>query len=845
MKTNSVNTDRSKCAQQMTPNSKKATEDTIDLSITPPRINIVENQSADDVAIDFCFDPSSKLSRVCGNGRKRPRVGNTNRWTCVRCTYLNETDRSCDSCGTFTPLAARDRNTGPSLDTWICSNCTLRNCPRDGQRFAPSKCVACDHPRYSSGVCHSWSQIVTSTSGQGGILGLPKYQPSEADGSAPPKYFATASCSRCTFVGTGSNSAECEMCGLPLVENTGVRQRSILHRGGDSTLKADEQPCPTCTLVNPSGTTHCQACDNALLPSSEVGQSVDIEEGDCFTLSQGLGGVLRCALEDVQTAGSMETPAHPAAANIASSLIPSSLEELAKRTWTGGDTGACTLGLIPLLRRCLLKQHRRKCQGGGKHGGFRELLLRAPEVVFCMPSVSHFSQRDATGSRWSCGYRNIQMMCSALLEVPEYARVLFGGSGIIPGVPLLQAWIELAWANGYDPEGCEQLGGVGSLIGSETWIGATECAALLSRSFGVKAEVVDFESKDFTPNDSFGVEDRTQGQRRQPRKQRGGQRWVQGQEHHTRRDSRQCSLLPFLKGGKGHGEKEGKSHSCDSSVLKTDCLNELPIHKEETFDRREEAGRAEVIGGEGSSREGESLCDKIQTHDGTEGWYTSSELTPEAVDASQQALFPSLQSHNRAMGGGTSGVIEDGMGEWGRKHFEVGSGDCGGAVAAWVLQYFSTLWVLPESEGGKGAGEVGKELSNRPFAFGETVPSSGVGLAREGRDSDEKEARSPPPLYLQHDGHSRTVVGMERRWGMKGGGKVEAVDTLLVFDPSHRGKEIKSALQNGGTGWARFLKRGVHTLRRRQFQVVAVRPGLFSAAEAEKWKNIISTQVQV
>lgn len=58
-------------------------------------------------------------------------------------------------------------------------------------------------------------------------------------------------------------------------------------------------------------------------------------------------------------------------------------------------------------------------------------------------------------------------------------RVLFGGSGCIPGIFLLQSWLERAWSDGYDPEGCEQLGGTGSLLGSEKWIGATECATLL------------------------------------------------------------------------------------------------------------------------------------------------------------------------------------------------------------------------------------------------------------------------------------------------------------------------------------------------------------------------------
>lgn len=56
---------------------------------------------------------------------------------------------------------------------------------------------------------------------------------------------------------------------------------------------------------------------------------------------------------------------------------------------------------------------------------------------------------------------------------------MFGGSGCVPGIVLLQGWIERAWADGYDPDGCEQLGGPGSLLGSEKWIGSTECATLL------------------------------------------------------------------------------------------------------------------------------------------------------------------------------------------------------------------------------------------------------------------------------------------------------------------------------------------------------------------------------
>ena len=38
------------------------------------------------------------------------------------------------------------------------------------------------------------------------------------------------------------------------------------------------------------------------------------------------------------------------------------------------------------------------------------------------------------------------------------ADALFGGCGFVPDVASLQAWLECAWAAGFDPMGAEQLG---------------------------------------------------------------------------------------------------------------------------------------------------------------------------------------------------------------------------------------------------------------------------------------------------------------------------------------------------------------------------------------------------
>ncbi|GAX82300.1 hypothetical protein CEUSTIGMA_g9729.t1 [Chlamydomonas eustigma] len=119
---------------------------------------------------------------------------------------------------------------------------------------------------------------------------------------------------------------------------------------------------------------------------------------------------------------------------------------------------------------------------------------------------------------WGCGWRNIQMISSHLLvhcrrssgrphedgrggrgSLPQeeissndkltIQRALFGGAGFVPDIASLQAWLEVAWADGFDPPGFESLGG--KVLGSRKWIGTTEAATLL-RYFGVKAHIVDF-----------------------------------------------------------------------------------------------------------------------------------------------------------------------------------------------------------------------------------------------------------------------------------------------------------------------------------------------------------------
>ncbi|KAL6955482.1 hypothetical protein U1Q18_031917, partial [Sarracenia purpurea var. burkii] len=107
--------------------------------------------------------------------------------------------------------------------------------------------------------------------------------------------------------------------------------------------------------------------------------------------------------------------------------------------------------------------------------------------------VDHFQSVESEDVGWGCGWRNIQMLSSHLLMQRQDAReVLFGGSGYVPDIASLQRWLEIAWERGFDMLGSSHFNR--KIYGKKNWIGTTECATLF-RSFGLRARIVDFDSK--------------------------------------------------------------------------------------------------------------------------------------------------------------------------------------------------------------------------------------------------------------------------------------------------------------------------------------------------------------
>ena len=95
-----------------------------------------------------------------------------------------------------------------------------------------------------------------------------------------------------------------------------------------------------------------------------------------------------------------------------------------------------------------------------------------------------------------------------------------------------------------------------------------------------------------------------------------------------------------------------------------------------------------------------------------------------------------------------------------------------------------------------------------------------------------------PPLYLQHQGHSRTIVGIEV---LTSGGPNNL--RLLIFDPSHSRSNMTSLLKVGPTSAEaaqvmRMLRKGPQAVKCKQYQIVAA-TGVFVSQQEAAYHKVI------
>lgn len=74
-----------------------------------------------------------------------------------------------------------------------------------------------------------------------------------------------------------------------------------------------------------------------------------------------------------------------------------------------------------------------------------------------------------------CGYRNIQMLLSYLINSGARGSELFGD--VVPSIPDIQNLIEDAWDSGFNVQGRIETGGI---KGTRKYIGTSEVSILLN-----------------------------------------------------------------------------------------------------------------------------------------------------------------------------------------------------------------------------------------------------------------------------------------------------------------------------------------------------------------------------
>ncbi|KAH6640889.1 peptidase family C78-domain-containing protein [Chaetomium tenue] len=102
------------------------------------------------------------------------------------------------------------------------------------------------------------------------------------------------------------------------------------------------------------------------------------------------------------------------------------------------------------------------------------LLGQSPSTKYaylCHPSVQHVSKLKREGA--FCGYRNIQMLSSCIVDARLKGHEHFHGA--IPSIFQIQEWVETAWDQGINPQGRLETGGI---RGTRKYIGTPEALAV-------------------------------------------------------------------------------------------------------------------------------------------------------------------------------------------------------------------------------------------------------------------------------------------------------------------------------------------------------------------------------
>ncbi|CEM01913.1 unnamed protein product [Vitrella brassicaformis CCMP3155] len=448
--------------------------------------------------------------------------------------------------------------------------------------------------------------------------------------------------------------------------------------------------------------------------------------------------------------------------------------------------------------------------GEANDGGFSEYRLGSTDITY------YHSSRDEGEAGWACGYKNAQMVMSHLLKAyPHISNRLFGGRGFVPCVAAMQLYIERAWKGGWDPEGCLHF--QGQLANRDVWIGTTEVAALL-RSMDIRCNIHAFTSRTqrvWGPQgDGAGSSDAP------PAIDNGADSDLYKNTNAGASSSAAAAAAPPPPPAPP-SSGAGKGHDDDAIVLdgspspadrKPRAIEDDETEKEDGGDSDDDVdGDSDWAPGNGKQKQKKSDWLPLIT----------ASKAPPSSDI-RDYFQPERNGRNKDNRHhpfneqGNGGNHRGGRGGRGRGRRGRGRGKGG------------------QNNNGnkKPVDPAHQRMTDRMFEYvwnyyGRDLPEH----EKKGLRPGAVRRTSRPPLYFQHQGHSRTIIGAQKR---SKGSEVERF--LLIFDPGAKPETLMQVCSDR-RGWEGRFKRGVWTLRQPDFEILEVIPdSLLTEAERERSK---------
>eukprot|EP00550_Attheya_septentrionalis_P002053 CAMPEP_0198289370 /NCGR_PEP_ID=MMETSP1449-20131203/7570_1 /TAXON_ID=420275 /ORGANISM="Attheya septentrionalis, Strain CCMP2084" /LENGTH=468 /DNA_ID=CAMNT_0043987679 /DNA_START=179 /DNA_END=1586 /DNA_ORIENTATION=+ len=160
----------------------------------------------------------------------------------------------------------------------------------------------------------------------------------------------------------------------------------------------------------------------------------------------------------------------------------------------GSDSAVITEGIISLLTRLPggISGDILTCSGQANRIGDSLRATSTSSILSQQPfSLLHIQQKD----KWSCGFRNMQMMLSAIIPQlpahhPYFADLADNADRRnVPSLSQLESLMENSWRDGFDGKGAEHFNN--RMLGRKRKIGAAEVCSLFSY-LSIDATVIQF-----------------------------------------------------------------------------------------------------------------------------------------------------------------------------------------------------------------------------------------------------------------------------------------------------------------------------------------------------------------